>query len=172
MPYVMTGRGGRVSREERAAAGGNPLAPRMKEQQEMSSHEIPVTEECVKVFEDLKFKRLTYVIYKINDSCTHIVVDQSGESADYDEFLKILPERDCRWAAFDFEYQDNTGATHNKIVFISWSPAGSPTKSKMLYSTSRRNLRVTLSGVGVDVEGSDFDDVSRESVREKILEGR
>lgn len=45
-----------------------------------------------------------------------------GKDATYDEFLKELPEADCRYGVFDVEYEDpKTKAMRNKIAFFAWS---------------------------------------------------
>ncbi|MEU8844114.1 hypothetical protein AB0D97_34225 [Streptomyces roseus] len=41
----------------------------------------------------------------------------------------------------------------------------------MVYSSSKDALRRALSGVGVEVQGTDFDEVSHGSVLEKCLKG-
>ncbi|MEV8535852.1 actin depolymerization factor/cofilin-like domain-containing protein [Streptomyces sp. NPDC051211] len=127
-------------------------------------------------FDELKLKKqLKYVVYKLNDNKTEIVVENDSsddQEATYDSFLERLPEKDCRWAVYDFDYHNAEGAPRNKIVLFAWSPEGSPIKSKMVYSSSKDALRRALSGVGVEVQGTDFDDVSHESVLDKCLKGR
>lgn len=44
-----------------------------------------------------------------------------GKEATYDEFLKELPEAECRYAVFDVEYEDpKTKSSRNKITFFAW----------------------------------------------------
>lgn len=38
----------------------------------------------------------------------------------YQKLLDELPESDCRWAAYDFEYQLPDGGKRKKVLFISW----------------------------------------------------
>ncbi|MGW2600014.1 actin-binding ADF family protein [Streptomyces klenkii] len=142
----------------------------------MSRSGVGLSNDCVKKFDELKLKKqLKYIIYKLNDDKTEIVVDQDSsddQGATYDSFIGKLPEDDCRWAIYDFDYQNNEGRPRNKVVFFAWSPEGAPIKSKMVYSSSKDALRRALSGVGVEVQGTDFDEVSHESVLEKCLKGR
>ena len=65
-------------------------------------------------------KKYNYITYKINDTSTEIIVDKTEKAQDYDEFLKDLPENECRWAIFDFEFEKEDGGRRNKITFISW----------------------------------------------------
>ena len=43
------------------------------------------------------------------------------KNATYADFLKELPDSDCRYAVFDVEYTDpKTGGMRNKITFFAW----------------------------------------------------
>jgi cofilin len=65
-------------------------------------------------------KQLRYVIYKVSDDKASIQVEATApKTASYDDFLKALPEKDCRFAVFDFEWQTPEGQ-RNKIAFIQW----------------------------------------------------
>lgn len=64
-------------------------------------------------------KTFKYIIYKLSDDSKFIVVDKTATDADYDTFLGELPEKECRWAVYDFDYTIADGP-RNKIVFYSW----------------------------------------------------
>ena len=52
------------------------------------------------------------------------MVLKASEDSDYDSFLTELPEQECRWAIYDFEYELDGGAgKRNKLVFYSWCVA-------------------------------------------------
>merc|ERR1712031_108595 len=99
-----------------------------------------------------KYSRLPpppqYIVYKISDDKKFIEIDCKGEKgASFDEFVKKLPEEDCRYAVLDVEVETSSGAKNNKIVFISWSDDNAPIKTKFLYSSSSNNFKKNLSGV-------------------------
>ena len=77
--------------------------------------------ECLDAFQELKLgKKNKYIIYKLSPDNTEIVVDKRGSLAStYDDFLAELPEAECRWAVYDFEYEHD-GGKRNKITFFSW----------------------------------------------------
>jgi hypothetical protein len=56
----------------------------------------------------------------MSDDLSTIVVANKSTDGDYDNFLKELPEEDCRWAVYDFAYKTPDGGDRNKIVFYSW----------------------------------------------------
>ncbi|KAF9950056.1 cofilin [Mortierella alpina] len=133
-----------------------------------SSSGIAVNSECIDVFQSLKIgKKVKYIIYKLSDDKKSIVVEKQSAAGSYDEFTSDLPSDDCRYAVFDFEYKVADG-DRNKIVFYAWSPESATIKSKMIYSSSKEALRKTLTGVAVEIQGTDFDEVSHEAVQEKI----
>ncbi|MFF8266711.1 hypothetical protein ACF059_04880 [Streptomyces sp. NPDC016562] len=79
---------------------------------------------------------------------------------------------DCWWAAYDFPYPNREGAPRNKIVFFTWSPEDSPLRTKMVYVSHRDALLRALAGGGVEVQGTDFDEMSHDSVLDECLKGR
>ena len=49
---------------------------------------------------------------------TQIVVEQTSTEQEYDAFLEKLPENECRYAVYDFEYDIGGGeGKRSKIVF-------------------------------------------------------
>jgi hypothetical protein len=48
------------------------------------------------------------------------VLDTSTDK-DFEGFVGKLPERDCRWAVYDFEFNLGADGIRNKLAFIMWS---------------------------------------------------
>ena len=65
-------------------------------------------------------KEHKYIIFNLSKDFSEIVVDKTSSDADYDTFLADLPENECRWAIYDFEFEKEGGGKRNKIIFISW----------------------------------------------------
>ena len=78
--------------------------------------------DCLTAFQELKLgKKLKYIIYTVSDDKTEIIVSKKSSSDSYDEFLADLPEQDCRWAVYDFEFEKEDGSgKRNRIVFVNW----------------------------------------------------
>lgn len=80
----------------------------------------------------MKRKQSKYIIFRLSDDRKTIIVEKKGESdktadaeASYQEFVQSLPEKDCRWAVYDFHYTKEDEATKmqmpgNKLIFVSW----------------------------------------------------
>jgi cofilin len=124
-------------------------------------------------FNDLKLgKKYKFVIFKLNDKKTDIIVEETSSDSDYDAFLERFPENDCKYAVYDFEYDAGNGeGKRSKIVFFTWSPDTAAIRSKMVYASSKDALRRALNGVAADVQGTDFSEVAYESVLEKVSRG-
>ncbi|KAK6462923.1 cofilin, partial [Scheffersomyces coipomensis] len=134
---------------------------------------VAVADESLTAFNELKLgKKYKYIIFALNDTKTQIVVDSTSSSTDYDEFLEKLPENECKYAVYDFEYEIGGGeGKRSKIVFFTWSPDTAPIRSKMVYASSKDALRRALNGIASDVQGTDFSEVAYESVLDRVSKG-
>jgi len=127
-------------------------------------------EDCLPKFQELKLgKKCKYILYKLSDDNTQIIVDKASIGGDYEDFLEDLPPYHCRWGVFDLEYRKDIVegepiVKRNKIVFISWSPDTAKIKDKMVFASSKEALRRALVGIQVDVQASEFSDVNKEAV--------
>ncbi|KAF9054936.1 actin depolymerizing factor [Hymenopellis radicata] len=134
---------------------------------------ISATPQCLEEFQVLKLgKKTKYIIFRISDDAKEIVVEKTSDSASYDDFIADLPEAACRWAVYDFEFEKEGEGKRNKICFYSWSPDDAKIKDKMLFASSKDALRRTLVGVALEIQGTDFSEVSFESILEKAQRGR
>lgn len=82
---------------------------------------VAVNPACLEAFQELKLgKKTKYIIFAISKDLTEIVVEKKSTSTSYDEFVADLPEAECRWAIYDFEFEKEGAGIRNKICFISW----------------------------------------------------
>jgi cofilin len=133
---------------------------------------VGVNSECIEAFQTLKLgKKQKYIIFTLNKTNTEIVVQKTSDDQDYDTFLADLPETECRWAIYDFEFEKEGAGKRNKIVFLSWSPDDAKVKQKMVFASSRDALKRALTGVSVEIQGTDYSEVSHESVLDKANRG-
>ncbi|KAI8589705.1 hypothetical protein BDZ88DRAFT_451848 [Geranomyces variabilis] len=135
----------------------------------MHSSGVGVQDTAVEAFQDLKLKKkYRYIIYKMNDALTEILVEKTVESADYESFVSALPANECRYGVYDFQYDTAGEGTRNKILFYVWSPDTSKIKQKMLYAASKDALRKKLDGVYTEIQCTDLSEVSYETVLDKV----
>ncbi|MFC9740529.1 actin-binding ADF family protein [Streptomyces noursei] len=133
---------------------------------------VTVSQDCIDKFQDLKLKKKhAYILFTLNKDKTEIIVDKTSSSTKYEEFTNDLPEAECRWAVYNFEFDKGAGGHRNKIVFIAWSPEDAKMKERTLFASSKDVLRRSLSGIGVEIQGNDFSEVAYESVFDKASRG-
>ncbi|KAF8645199.1 hypothetical protein AX16_008026 [Volvariella volvacea WC 439] len=133
---------------------------------------VGVSSQCLDDYQELKLgKKSKYIIYSLNDSLTEIVTLKKETSTDWEQFLKDLPEDQCRWAVYDFEFEKEGGGLRNKLLFISWSPDNAKIKQKMVFAASRDALRRSLVGIAAEIQATDVDEITRETVLEKVNKG-
>jgi len=63
--------------------------------------------DCISTFEELKLKKsYSYIIYKLSSDKKTIEVEKTCPAGSpYDDFVAALPETDCRYAVYDFQYE-------------------------------------------------------------------
>jgi len=128
------------------------------------------TDECISKFNELKLAHAyRYIIFKLNDKNTEIVVEKTGPaSAKWQEFVAALPQDDCRYGVFDFEFTVEDGGAREKIVFVLWSADAAKIKSKMLYTSSKDALKKRLNLLGNDIQATDAGEIAYEVVLDKV----
>lgn len=60
-----------------------------------------------------------YMIFNLSKDSTTIITEKKSEEQDYDTFLADLPEAECRWAIYDFEFEKD-GGIRKKLCFFMW----------------------------------------------------
>jgi cofilin len=82
---------------------------------------VTVNQECLETFQELKLrKKAKYIIFTLNKEKTEIIVEKTSSVNEYEDFLGDLPEAECRWAVYDFEFLNEENSKRNKIIFYSW----------------------------------------------------
>eukprot|EP01102_Stenamoeba_stenopodia_P010839 TRINITY_DN329_c0_g1_i2.p1 TRINITY_DN329_c0_g1~~TRINITY_DN329_c0_g1_i2.p1 ORF type:complete len:138 (-),score=39.28 TRINITY_DN329_c0_g1_i2:213-626(-) len=131
---------------------------------------VAVSDDVLAKYQELKLGHsLRFATFRLSDDNSSVIVDQTAPpSANYDAFVKALPANDCRYAVYDFEYEQE-GGQRNKILFVVWAPDSAKIKSKMLYASTKDAVRKKLVGVGVEVQATDLGEIDKETVLEKVL---
>merc|ERR1712028_76294 len=101
-----------------------------------------------------------YILYKIDQESMKVVVEsQGGPETSYEDFVKLLPEADCRYGVYDYDFEDKEGCKKSKIVFLAWSPDTAKVRAKMLYAATKDTFRRQLDGVHLEIQGTDLSEV-------------
>lgn len=136
---------------------------------------VAVQNQCVVEFNDIKLKhKYRYIVFSLTDDLREIqVLKMAPTTATYTDFLEDMTEaeqkKECRYAVFDADYVLKDGQQRSKLVFFLWSPEGAKIKQKMVYTSSKDNLKKKLVGIAKEVQACDQDDLSWDSVKEVLL---
>ncbi|KAJ1675866.1 cofilin [Spiromyces aspiralis] len=112
-------------------------------------------------------KFIKFVMFKLSNAGDKIIVSYISKSEDYEDFVKRLPEDECRWAVYDMTFDTKDGQ-RSKLVFFSWTPDKAKVKNKMMYASSKQALKSIFTGIHNDIQATDFDDVQLDAVVDKI----
>jgi len=150
----------------------------------MSQSGVSISAECVEKFNELKLnKKIKYIIYKLNDKFSEIVVEDASEDGDWETFRQKLINAQSksktgkvgkgpRYAVYDFNYNLASGeGSRSKITFIAWSPDDAGIQPKMVYASSKDALKRALNGIATEFQANDEDDIEYQSVLTKVSKG-
>ncbi|CAO2826590.1 unnamed protein product [Amaranthus hypochondriacus] len=130
---------------------------------------LSIADQSKNAFLELQRKKdHRYVIFKIDEKKREVVVEKTGTPAEsYDDFLAALPENDCRYAIYDFDFVTSDNCQKSKIFFFAWAPSTSCVRAKMLYATSKENFKDELDGVHYEIQATDPSEVDFEVLKER-----
>lgn len=134
-----------------------------------ASSGLGVAEHCKNTYMELQRKKVhRYVVFKIDEKNKEVVVEKTGGPAEsYDDFLASLPENDCRYAIYDYDFVTSENCQKSKIFFIAWSPSVARIRSKMLYATSKERFRRELDGIHYEIQATDPTEVDLEVIQDR-----
>ncbi|KAK7366767.1 hypothetical protein VNO80_08764 [Phaseolus coccineus] len=130
---------------------------------------MAVNDDCKLKFQELKAKRIyRYITFKIEQQ--QVVVDKIGSSTEtYDNFQASLPDDECRYAVYDFDFTTNENCQKSKIFFVAWSPDTSRVRMKMVYASSKDRFKRELDGIQVELQATDPSEMSLDIVKARAF---
>ncbi|MFC8230721.1 actin-binding ADF family protein [Streptomyces sp. NPDC057287] len=133
---------------------------------------VGINDACLSEYQLLKLKKAyKYIVFNLSKDNTEIIVEKTSTSPDYDNFIEDLPETECRWAVYNFEFEKAGAGKRNKLTFVSWAPDTAKIKQKMLFASSKDALRKALVGIAVEIQGTEYNEVSYASLLDKASRG-
>ncbi|XP_074263305.1 actin-depolymerizing factor 10 [Silene latifolia] len=132
---------------------------------------MAVDDECKLKFMELKAKRNhRFIVFKIEEKMQQVMVEKLGNPDDtYDDFTNSLPENECRYAVYDYDFTTNENCQKSKIFFFAWSPDTSRVRSKMLYASTKDTFKRELDGIQCELQATDASEMSLDIVKERAL---
>eukprot|EP01121_Diplochlamys_sp_Union-15-3_P009153 TRINITY_DN2475_c0_g1_i1.p1 TRINITY_DN2475_c0_g1~~TRINITY_DN2475_c0_g1_i1.p1 ORF type:complete len:162 (-),score=34.67 TRINITY_DN2475_c0_g1_i1:46-474(-) len=130
---------------------------------------VEINDKCIAEFNDFKLKKKhRFIIFRVSDDLKSVVIEKTAEiSKTYSDFIKELPKDDCRYAVFNFQYDQGAEGQRSKVIFLLWAPEGSKIKHKMVYAGTKDALKKALEGLQIEIQGTDLSEISEEEVLAK-----
>ncbi|KAL2643552.1 hypothetical protein R1flu_011139 [Riccia fluitans] len=129
-----------------------------------------VDDDCKLKFMELKRKKgFRWIIFRIDEKAQKILVDKTGGPTEsYEQFAKGLPENECRYGVYDFDFITEDNCQKSKIIFIAWSPDTSRVRAKMMYASSKDRFRRELDGVHLELQATDPTEMDLNVIKERV----
>ncbi|XP_029467966.1 cofilin-2-like [Rhinatrema bivittatum] len=149
---------------------------------------VTVADEVIALFNQMKVrkassqeeicKRKKAVLFCLSSDNKKIIVEEGkeilvgdiGKTVDdpYQDFIKLLPKNDCRYALYDANYA-TTETRKEDLVFLFWAPDCAPLKSKMIYASSKDALKKKCPGIKHEWQVNNMEDIQdRGSLADKL----
>jgi cofilin len=109
-----------------------------------------VPQEINELFQALKLRRKhKFLVFKLaDDDSGNVIVEHVGDpKASANDFLALLPNSDCRFCIFDYDYKSTDGRPQSKLWFISYLPENATPHNMMAYSAAKGVFRDRFTGV-------------------------
>ncbi|KAJ5757934.1 Actin-binding cofilin/tropomyosin type [Penicillium nucicola] len=142
---------------------------------------VTVTNECMTDFSALRSARGSnkprFIIYKITDDYQSVVTEESSTEQDYEAFRsKLVSSVDSagnpspRYAVYNVEYDLGLEGKRSKIVFITWVPKETSTKVRMIYASTKEQVRKFLD-VKASIHADEPDEIEWQTVLKEVSGG-
>ncbi|OQE20476.1 hypothetical protein PENSTE_c013G00587 [Penicillium steckii] len=138
---------------------------------------VHIGDECLAAFNELRLKRGSskpkFIIYSISNNFQEISVEKISSDTDWENFLREISSSvdengtpAPRYAAYDVEYDLGADGKRSRVVFIAWVPIETSTKVRMIYASTKEQLRKALD-IAVSIHAEELDELDwKEVVRE------
>jgi cofilin len=131
------------------------------------------SDEQVTLYNELKIdKKHRCIILKLNSTNDGLEVEHVG-SRDFQikELENQLPNDDCRFIIFDFEYDtdENPPRHTTKLILILWCPDNTPIKKRVPFSSTKAEVKSTFVGIQKDIQVSDKSQLDFEELRKECM---
>merc|ERR1712013_241285 len=154
----------------------NPLAPLLHLSihthffAAMSMSGVTLDSDVVSKYNDFKLNKLNaqYLIMKIVNETSIQIVKEGPKGATYNDFLKEFSDDAAMYAILDYRTNVGEGRVVEKLVFINWAPSSCKIKERMLYASSKAEIKKGLLGLAVELQANEFDDLDEAEIKAKL----
>uniref|UniRef100_A0A3Q1FZB1 Destrin-like n=2 Tax=Acanthochromis polyacanthus TaxID=80966 RepID=A0A3Q1FZB1_9TELE len=124
--------------------------------------------------EDKPEDRVRLAIFKIVKNNEVIEISKKytqkdlGDSTPFSIFCQEMDECPCFYALYDCHFETESHVEKDELIFITWTSDAGAIKNKMLYSSSKEQLKKCFQGVKHTMQLNDRSDWSKKTIAEKL----
>ena len=149
----------------------------------MSMSGVAVDDECVKVWQLLKTKKIKCANFRLTPDYKKIIVEEGSiiprnprdppNPEYFEKWTSSLPENECRYSCYDAEIGINLGAgvstgSRSKLVFVTWAPSTAKIKDKMVSASSKDAIKKKCDGIQIEWQLNDEQDYEPSAIIEDM----
>jgi len=98
-------------------------------------------------FQAMNRRKCRFVIWHIDREDLIIkTLYVSKRNENYLDFIKHLPDIECRYAAYDHEFKTHDNRLTSKMYFFFWTPSNANQENNVIYSQAMKLLRDQVVG--------------------------
>uniref|UniRef100_A0A0B7AIU1 ADF-H domain-containing protein n=1 Tax=Arion vulgaris TaxID=1028688 RepID=A0A0B7AIU1_9EUPU len=129
---------------------------------------VKVAEDTVETYRAMKLRKVNYRYLMMaidqTDGMIKVVVTKEKNSGcsqeeEFNDFLEQLPLDVGRYCIIDLTIPQKNGAKKDILFLITWCPSGAPTKSHIVYTTSKKALMDKIREGMTEVQANDLSDL-------------
>lgn len=122
------------------------------------------------MYNEMKIRhKYKWILFKISTDERFIEIDhlETDMTKKYEEFHEQLISLPARYAVVEVDFE-HAGLQKTKLCLISWCPENCRTKEKMIFASSKEELKLSLGKGFKEIQACDPDEVEFSEVVDKI----
>jgi cofilin len=138
----------------------------------MAASGVTVQDKVVSEYNNIKIgHQHQYIQMKLTQDNKEIEIEKTvpSNACSYEDFVKQLPDNDCRYAIYDFHFDTVNSGQRQQLIFIVWCPETANVRRKMLYAASKDALKKKLVGITHEIQATEYAELSLKDVTEKVM---
>jgi len=136
---------------------------------------IVPSEQNLKDYNDVKFRKSNCIIFKIADGDTLEMTFKAGKDFKFSDLSEeennaLVPSNEPRYIFINFEYftDENPPRKTEKLIQIVWAPMAAKPSEKFKYSSSRGPISTAFGSITKCVQADDYSSLSYDNVKSNI----
>lgn len=122
--------------------------------------------------EMIKKHQHRYIIVKISGKPKMCCLDKTGPpEGTFVNFLGDVPRDDPRFLIYNMDFKRADGSYCDKLLLVCWSPDEAGIRSKMIYTSAKKNFVKVLERFGADIRDvqiCDWEDLTEDMFIEAV----